>query len=251
MTGEQVSLGAAEAFYRASFAGIRFIHDCGVKKQHSESLIPPVEQAPSNNVCKWLEDTLASAAAVWGPAFSPARVFQFSGLAAEEPFGPNWPVLPESIAGEILKDIRCLHFDDCVAALNAAAGAWNIEVLSLETGHMSLSPQTGLILAGPSAIAAAVKLFSERSDLEWGKQVIVVASRPDTRHIAGLAGLFVQSDGPTKLLSPNAAPHGAASPAYAVFKNGHIGIDEVLVSPDAEPLAVAFAQNARDGINDI
>ncbi len=249
MTGEHVSLEAVEAFYRACLAGIRFLIDCPPETNgfnNHDVLVPSLEKPEHKNAAECLEDLLSSMTVFWGSAFSPARVFQFSGLAAEEIFGPDWPVLPVSLAENLLEEACLSHYNDCESAFNASADAWNLKIISLETGNLKIEPDTGLIVAGPSALAAAMKIFSKRKDLKWGKQVVAVAGRPDTRHMAGLAGVFAHSSNGTRLLSPNAK--GSESPAYAVFESGNRGTNEVLISPDAEPSAAVFAENARAGI---
>lgn len=249
MTGEHVSLEAVEAFYRACLTGIRYLDDCRHNVNGSNNknpAVPSIDKIEHKSCSECLEDLLLSLSSVWGLAFSPAQVFQFSELAAEEIFGPDWPVLPRSIAEKLIEEAVASHYENCVSAFNAAANAWNLKIFSLETGNLKIDPHTGLIVAGPSALSAAVKLFSERSDLDWGKQVVAVAGRPDTRHIAGLAGFFVQSRNWTRLLSPSV--RGFVSPAYAVYTAGLRSVSEILVSPDAEPSAAEFAQSARDGI---
>lgn len=248
MTGEQVSLEAAEAFYRACLIGIRYMRDCPQGRRGSATNLKAIDKTPTSDLTEWLEILLTQAAAAWGPAFSPARVFRFSGLAAEEPFGPNWPVLPKKVSEELLEESEGYRFQDCTQALSAVAAAWSLALQEMEGSSLELAPKTGLLVAGPSAIAAAVELFKERDDLDWGKQVVVVARRPDTRHLAGLAGLFLNSRAATRLISPDEAPSGARSPAYAVFTTGHIGADEVLISKDAEPLAADFARGAKEGV---
>jgi hypothetical protein len=173
-------------------------------------------------------------------------VFRIPNLAAEEPFGPDWPVLPREDAKRIWDDIGQRTYQSGYEAFQDAAKTWNVPLAPDEVRDIDITPAVGLLVAGPSALAVAVRAFGQNQQLDWARQVAVVASRPEMRHLAGLAGPFVWSSRPTRLLSPHEANAAVASPAAAVFFKGHRA-DEILVSDDAERDAREFAERARDG----
>lgn len=70
-----------------------------------------------------------------------------------------------------------------------------------------VKPAHQLLIAGGAAIVAAADVFRERTDLDWARQVTVVADHPSTRQLAGLASIFVGSIKPcTVLASRDAGP---------------------------------------------
>lgn len=122
-----------------------------------------------------IELLLRDAAAVWPAAFAPAVVFALPGLASDEPFGPF--SLPPMTAAQR---------EALVAPAAAAAARWGraLQPIALPT----LGPASRLALAGPSAFAAAAAAFAHRPDLDWARQVRLVARYPTTRQFAGSAG---------------------------------------------------------------
>lgn len=133
---------------------------------------------------------LRDAAAVWPAAFAPAVVFALPGLASDEPFGPF--SLPPMTAAQR----EALVAPAAEAPTFAAAAArWGraLQPIALPT----LGPASRLALAGPSAFAAAAAAFAHRPDLDWARQVRLVATFPAARQLAGLASIFAGSAGPT------------------------------------------------------
>ena len=78
----------------------------------------------------------------------------------------------------------------------AAAARWGraLQPLALPT----LGPASRLALAGLSAFAAAAAAFAHRPDLDWARQVRLVARDPTTRLVAGSAGpaALIEQPGP-------------------------------------------------------
>jgi hypothetical protein len=247
MTSTYISIDAAKAFYRAALIGLRFLQLTKPPRPDSEADIQAVEKAPYEVIIDKIDDLLSKASVMWGVAFSPAQVFMIPGLAAEEQFGPDWPLMPQAEAKTLWDEIGQLRYDTPRAAFADAATAWGVTLQTIETGHPDITPAKGVLIAGPSALATAIDIFSENKELNWARQVMVVASRPRDRQLAGLAGAFVSSSRPTRLIAPDDANAAMSSPAQAVFRKGQKQVDTILVSADAKAESKRFAEAAKEG----
>jgi len=164
-----------------------------------------------------LQVLLRDAAVAWGVAFAGARIFRADGVALDEPFGPTW-VSPNPAEAR-----RYLDSADS-PSLSAAAAA-----LGVNRAHVNLPelrPTTRLVLAGGAAILAAAQAFTARPDLDWSRQVLVVADTPAHRQLAGLAALFVGATQPGEIRASTDGPlpEGGAR----------------VISRDAEPACAAL-----------
>ncbi len=163
-----------------------------------------------------LEVLLRDAAATWGVAFAYSRVFNLDGVATDEPFGPAWRTPQPRTAARHLATEATPTLDTVAQALGIQPAP-----VTLPTIH----PATRLVIAGGAAILATAQAFQGRSDLDWARRVTVVADRPASRQLAGLASLFVQAVRPCTVLTSDEGtfPEGAVS----------------ICSPDAEPACAA------------
>jgi tRNA A-37 threonylcarbamoyl transferase component Bud32 len=62
-----------------------------------------------------------------------------------------------------------------------------------------------LIVAGASAIGAAIEVFARRGELSWDEQVLVVAEAPLDRQLAGMASAILSAGGPTQMVGADGA----------------------------------------------
>lgn len=173
---------------------------------------------------------IRDAAVKWGPAFSPARVFDLTGLAADEPFGPDWEPMEEADACRLWREA------EATGGLPEAA-----RLLGVETAHAAvpdLAPSTLLCVAGGAAIRAVGEEFGRRSDLSWAKQVLVVAKKPEHRQLAGLVAPLIRAQGSTRLVTPgeDVAPTLKAA--------GFAHLQHAVVSEDADAASARFAGRA-------
>ncbi len=141
-----------------------------------------------------LDLVLRDAAVKWASAFSPALVFRLPGLAADEPFGPDWPALREHEAARLWAD------HSRPVAIQAAAEALGVGLTAMVLP--AISPSTRLLVAGGAAIASLAYHFQQHSDLSWSDQVLVVAEQPRLRHLAGLMAPLLYAAGPSRLVLP-------------------------------------------------
>ena len=157
-----------------------------------------------------LQVLLRDASAPWGVAFAGAQIFQLEGVATDEPFGPAWitPNGPQAL--------RYLAVDGS-PTLQACAALLGISTQPVQLPE--LRPTTQLNLAGGAAILAAAEAFTNREDLDWARQVTVVADSPSHRQLAGLASVFV----------------GAVKPCGVQTSNDTPPQGTAVVSSDAEP----------------
>ena len=174
-----VSSEERNAFYQAAYLGLR--------------ALDAAERTPrrfgSDADARWrsfqghlgLSDRLnlliRDAAVTWTSGFSPAIVFGLSGLASDEPFGPDWTALAEHEAKQLWSDSS----RPILALL--------LEMLEIATGDVDLprvSAATQLVVAGGVATRAVADHFAAHRELSWSDQVLVVASGPAVRQCAGL-----------------------------------------------------------------
>ena len=102
-------------------------------------------------------------------------------------------------------------------ALTRVGEAWGITLSPFDLGPIGAADK--LVIAGPSAIAAAIEAFSRGADLDWSDQVFVVATSPAHRQLAILGAALVNASKATRLVNtdgPQAqVPRGARLVASA------------------------------------
>lgn len=148
-------------------------------------------------------DLLCRDAAVkWEVAFSPARAFDLTGLAPDEPFGPDWPGLDEPLSAKLWEKTTAAPLASSRDALRDAAHALGAVESPLEGSIASLAPATKLLVGGLFAIWKAAEAFMARPDLRWADQVTVVADRPAERQLAGLVAPLLQAARATRVVAP-------------------------------------------------
>jgi hypothetical protein len=175
---------------------------------------------------------LRDADAEWPGTLGGRAVFELAGLAEDEAFGPAWPSLDPVDAEELWRRHRAAAPPASVEeALSAIAGAWG---LRLQPVACRVTATDRVVVAGPSAIAATVRQFAAAgSELDWCRQVTVVATPPGHRQLASAAPALLNVAGPTRLVSAAAAPELELERA------------SVITSSDAHPDDLARAGGAR------
>jgi hypothetical protein len=143
---------------------------------------------------------LRDADAEWPAALGGRAVFDRVGLAEDEPFGPGWPSLAPVDGEELWRRHRTASPPGSVQkTLAAVAAAWG---LKLKPVQITAKATDRLILAGPSAIASAIVHFAAAAgELDWSRQVTVVATPPGHRQLAASAPALLNLSAPTRLLS--------------------------------------------------
>lgn len=204
----------SDAFYKAATLGL-----AALERREGRSL-----RAGPDADARWarfsgalhtgdrLDMLLRDAAVTWGSAFAGAQVFQLPGVAADDPFGPQW-LAPNRRRGEAsLTTIGSASptLDDIGRALGIPAHAVALP---------AIGPATRLTIAGGAAILAAARHFLAHDELDWSRQVTIVAQLPRNRQLAGLVAIFLRGLRPAPLRSE---PDPSAS-------------DTILTSPDAAP----------------
>lgn len=174
-----------------------------------------------------LDILLRDAAGTWGAAFSPAECFGLFGLADDEPFGPDWSGLADSLAKRLLAESGTPSNESVTSALGVKASTVSLP---------PISSSTKLVLAGASAVSAVTQVFAKDPKLSWTDQVLVVASTPVVRQLAGLAAVLVGARGRTAIIRPRAD-------ATTLRALGFAHIDAVVASPDAEADDANFARS--------
>lgn len=243
-----ISLQFVQSFYTASLVVLRFLD----ASSSGRRVFGPEADARWKGFQGDLElqdriDLAVRDAAVrWHAAFSPAIVFQLTGLASDEPFGPDWPGLEGDAARKVWREVEKSEPSSPVAVMDRVARAWDVQLVHNDVGE--LKPATKLLIAGPSAVAAALAAFAGREDLSWADQVVVAGSSPVERHLAGLAAPVLGSRGPTRLTGPEEALACGQLPAAAVREAGFSAVDKLLVSDDSSAAACDFARAAADSL---
>lgn len=218
-----ISPADAIAYYRAALRALRF----------AEHRRPTARRFGTEADARWaaLRGDLATsdridllirdANAEWPGALGARAVFRMNDVAEDDPFGAQWAPL-DPVDGEELWRASALEPAPTKlgAALDAVAAAWETKLTPYSVG--ALAPSDRLLIAGPSAIASALAAFAESPDLDWHRQVCVVATPPTARQLAALAPAWLNVNQPVSILA-------ADEPAKA------LGARRALVSPDAAP----------------
>jgi len=231
-TSNTVTTAARDTFYAAAVAGLRaldaaetsprrFGRDADARWTSFKGTLTDADR---------IDLLLRDAAVTWGTAFSPAESFALFGLAPDEPFGPDWKSLTPTTARR--------HLDAPAAPLTPTELAALIDIRPTPVEIPTISPSTRLIIAGGSALIAVANAFAAQQGLSWSDQVLVVATTPAHRQLAGLLALFTGSSARTRLCTPG-------DDLRAILKTaGFAQVDVAVVSPDAEPPCAEFARRA-------
>lgn len=202
------SYSDVRSYYAAALAGLRFV----------EARRPSGRRFGGEADARWagfrgdlttadrLDLLLRDADAEWPGAFGARTVFAAPAVAEDDAFGPMWPGLEPVDAEEIwrttLASTEPRDIDELFAAWSKA---WDVSLRDFDVGPITTVDR--LLLAGPSAIAAAVRAFVGRENLAWTEQVTVVATPPAHRQLASLAGAALNATKPAAIV-PHARAHG-------------------------------------------
>ncbi len=182
-----------------------------------------------------IELMIRDADAEWPASFAARLVYALPGVAEDEPFGSQWRGLEPAAAEELWRRLR----GDAgpatpAAALAAIAAAWGQPLAPHEVGPVG--PNDRLVLAGASAIAAAIEAFAAGAALDWSAQVVVVASAPAERQLAPAATALLNAQRPARIVT--AAEVATASPDRGA---------RLVASGDADPADRAAAERLLAG----
>lgn len=229
MTGP-LTFEQRSAFYSAAVLGLRALD---ARETTARRLGPDAEArwaqfAGALGAGDRLDILLRDAAGKWGAAFSPSECFGLFGLAHDEPFGPDWGGIDSPAAKRLLIDVS-----DAVT-LDQVATALGVKPIPVVVP--ALTPSTKLVVAGGGAVVAVAKAFADNRALSWTDQVVVVATMPAFRQLAGLGAVLLGARGRTALVRPTGEADGVLRSV------GFAHLDAAVVSPDAEPEAAEFAR---------
>ena len=191
-----VSTAQRSAFYRAALLGLRALEGAErtPRRFGGDADVRWSSFAGHLGLSERLDLLVRDAAVTWETAFSPALIFDLPGLAADEPFGPDWASLPEAEAKKL--------WSSPSEAVSMSALAVALEVDAAPVTLPPISAPTRLFVAGGAAICAVAEHFSAHPDLSWSDQVTVVAERPELLQLAGLAAPLTGARGPTRVVRP-------------------------------------------------
>ena len=218
------------AFYRAAVRGLRALdaRERTPRRFGADAEARWMQFAGALGAGDRLDILLRDASGTWGAAFSPSECFDSFGLAADEPFGPDWISIDDHAAKSLLAESESL------AALEHIADGLGMNTALLPVPP--LTPATKLVVAGGMAVLSIAKAFSDKVALSWTDQVVVLADKPAWRQLAGLAAVVLGARGRTVIVRPGAD----ADVALRAAGFGHL--DAAVVSPDAEPEAAEIAR---------
>jgi hypothetical protein len=221
------TVAETRAYYTVALTGLRFV----------EVRRPTGRRFGSDADARWvgfrgdlttadrLDLLLRDADAEWPGAFGGRTVFAEPAVAEDDAFGSAWPGLEPVDAEEVWRTTLAGREPRDIDGLLAAWSiAWGLSLSAIDVG--ALSTVDRLLIAGPSAIAAAIRAFAGRDDLAWTEQVVVVATPPAHRQLASFATAALNATKPTVV-----ATHGQA----------HSLVGRAFVSPDAAPADAAAA----------
>lgn len=167
----------------------------------------------------------------WRGAFAARTAFDLRTIAEEDPFGPSWPGLDTVAAEDLWRECQAATAPATAdGALLAAARAWGISLTMVRPPE--IDPADTLLVVGPSAVLALVRVFNAASSLEWESQVNAIATQPSHRHLAALAGAICGSMS-TTFVDPSAT---ARARGWKLF-----------TSDDADPRDLAAARALAGG----
>lgn len=219
-----------QAYYQAALLGLHFV----------EARQPTGRRFGAEADARWsrfagelttsdrVDLLLRDADAQWPRSFGARSVFDLAAVAEDEAFGAEWEPLAPVLANELWREpVPASTTASIASTLAAVASAWGLALQPFHIG--TIAPADRILLAGPSAIAAAVAGFAAGRDLDWSDQVICVATPPAHRQLAALAGALLNSGKGTMLRSPSTP--GAKAPAF-----------KLVYSPDAHEADLGAAR---------
>ena len=165
---------------------------------------------------------IRDADAEWPCSFGARAVYDLQAVAEDEAFGSEWQPLDPVAAEELWRGTTKEPAPESAAkALGALSKAWELELTPTNLG--TVAPTDSFVIAGPSAIAAAILAFSEGQGLDWHQQVQIIATPPAHRQLAAAGAAIVNAGKATQLFSA------------------------IVTSPDANAADLAAAQRLTEG----
>lgn len=243
MPSLRVATTDAERFYRVGALGLRALQDLGFG----------AERFSANALARWkafsgelteshrLDLLLRDGAVMYPLAFSARSVFELPGLAYDEPFGPEWGSLSPALAGAMLRDAQ--NATGATAAsiherLRAWANVWSLELREPDPSLLAgVKAASRLVVAGAGAVVALAAHMAERTDCDFGDQVLLITEQPGVRQLAGLGAALTGSRQPPRTAAPGASTT--------------LGFDRatgVLVSDDARATEAASARSVASAL---
>jgi hypothetical protein len=163
------------------------------------------------------------------------EVFALAGLAADEPFGPDWGGPDAVLAPQLLRAAPPAELS-VSSVLSEAARLWGVVPRSPPAELLrSFNPATRVLAAGAGAVFALAEAARSTTGADLAAQVLLVADRPAERQLLGLAAALLGSTRRTHALATCAT---AADAKQAGFPY----VNVVLVSDDAPAEARAAAE---------
>jgi len=198
---ERVSDRELVAFYRASMVGLRFI-------EHQR---PSGRRFGSDADARWkaLRGDLATidridlmirdASAQWPGSFGARLAFAKDNVAEDDPFGACWVSLDTLDGEEVWRWAAQPTPTTAGEALTTCATVWGLEVTRLVLPP--IEPGHSLLVLTPSAIVAVGAFFAEAgADFDFADQVLVEATHPGERQIAGIASALANTTKPLRVV---------------------------------------------------
>lgn len=218
------------AFYDAAVLGLRFLDArSGAARRFGPDANARWKLFAGHLLPRDRVDLLLRDAAVRHPlGFAPRAVFNLMGLAADEPFGPDWPG-PDPASTHRLLEAGSSNGFDPVASLAEAANAWRVARTELpQDTFTDLSPGSQVLVSGASAVLATARVFATRGGLDFADQVTLVTTRPAERQLFGLAAALLDTTAPLRCLVPAGLREATTAGSLRPF-------DIVATSPDTTP----------------
>jgi len=197
-----VGAGLEKSYYRAALSALQYV----------ESQKPTGRRFGLDADARWasfrgslttsdrIDLLIRDANAQWPGAFGARTVFAQRAVAEDEPFGPGFAHLDPVDAEELWRaQLAASPATDARALLTAIGSAWNLKLTSHETGTVGAAEK--LLVVGPSAIASTILAFQDHRDLDWTDQVVVLATPPAHRQLAGVGRALLGATNPTKIWS--------------------------------------------------
>jgi hypothetical protein len=230
MSRSRVTAKEAEHFYRVGALGLRALQDLGFSAER----FGPESLARWKGFCGELTEThrldllLRDGAVMFPRAFSARSVFALQGLALDEPFGPEWKSLAPSQAASVLREAQQAERTEPASLhqrLRTWADAWGLSLGDFDPALLTaVKGASRLVVAGAGAVVALAAHMADRSDCDFGDQVLVVTEQAGIRQLAGLAAALTGSRTAPRVALPDASETVGFARATGV-----------LVSSDAPP----------------